>query len=127
MRHYDNHKFSYMFFSDDVCSFTFSLPASDFDPSIYPIPTYPQALSPEKPTAVCPTPEPAATAAGDKDSVTESDTRAAATVSTDSELSESEPTTDDKDFFMALACLAARRSKDPSRQVTAYHHNCIYI
>ena len=38
-------------------------------------------------------------------------------------ISSSDPTIADKDFFMALACLAARRSKDPSRQVTTYQHN----
>jgi hypothetical protein len=85
-----------------ICSFTFSL--DEFDPNIFPIPSWclnPQDLPVDhEKHAVCPMPR---------------------------DVSSSEPTTADKDFFMALACLAARRSKDPNRQVTltAYHHDCI--
>ena len=87
----------------NVCSFTFS--PGEFEPAIFPIPSSclnPQDLPVHK-HAKCPDPALA---------------------------SSSEPTTADKDFFMALACLAARRSKDPNRQVTAYHHNnyiCSYM
>ena len=88
------------FFPNHVCRLKFSL--GDFDPSIFPIPSSClnlQAMLVQK-HAKCPDPAPA---------------------------SSSETTTADKDFFMALACLAARRSKDPSRQVTIYYYTCSYM
>ena len=105
---------------------------SDFDPVIVPIPSsclYPQDLLVVKhDTAMCPTPQSLALAP----SITECDTantETTATISTqlsESELSANpEVLTADKDFFMALACLAARRSKDPHRQVNIHSlHAC---
>ena len=71
----------------------------DFDPKIFPIPSSclnRQDLPDHAIKAMCPDPAPLA--------LTPS----------------SEPTPADKDFFMALACLAARRSKDPYRQVNIH-------
>lgn len=85
----------------NVCSFIFSL--GEFDPNIFPIPSWSlnsQDLPAEKHTAVCPDPALA---------------------------SSSDPMTADKDFFMALACLAARRSKDPHRQVNIHSLHVIVL
>ena len=90
------HNYIYIFFFLR-CHFKFSL--GDFDPNIFPIPS--SCLNPQDMPdhAKCQDPAPLA--------LTPSP----------------ESMTADKDFFMALACLAARRSKDPSRQVIVYHHN----
>ena len=75
-------------------SLKFSL--GDFDPNIFPIPSSClnlQDLPDHAIKAKCPAPAPLALT------------------------SSPESMTADKDFFMVLACLAARRSKDPSRQV----------
>ena len=69
-----------------------------------------QALPVERHVVKCPKPVALASS-----TATEFNTEGAATVGTPSE-----PTIADKDFFMALACLAARRSKDPHRQVNIH-------
>ena len=77
----------------------------------------PQALPVDKHTVICPEPKscdqnpPPASPIGTEANIADT---------TSTQLSGTEPTTADKDFFMALACLAARRSKDPHRQVRIF-------
>ena len=83
----------------------FQFTLGEFDPNIFPIPS--AALNPhdrpQEKQIKCPEPVPA--------------THTESTVSKPHASQNTEPTPADKDFFMALACLAARRSKDPHRQV----------
>ena len=90
----------------------------EFDPNIFPIPSWvlnSQALPIDNHTVICPGPKPQDPPLA---SPTSTEAKIAGTAS--AQLSESEPTTADKDFFMALTCLAARRSKDPHRQVRIF-------
>ena len=86
----------------------------DFDPNIFPIPSWalnPQDWPVEEHTVKCPGPQALSPES-------RSDTEPVASANTQQPArSESGSTTADKNFFMALACLAARRSKDPHRQV----------
>ena len=101
--------------------YRFKFPPDNFDPNIFPISLsalYPHDYTKKK-KEKCPEPKPLSEAT----SAAANTEPNAGSVATSTQLPEgggSEPTMADKDFFMALACLAARRSKDPHRQV---HNN----